>query len=273
MGRMRSPDTDMTLSCGGRSRSYYTPPSPDSDPTDEAMADTSFLEDELIVPTIVTERTTHIGGFSVGYTLEQAEDPELRDEALTVITNGYGGAEFAYAKLRTALAQAGKRALTVKQVRSRGILRDLDPRQLAHPERLASQAAWGAMRDVMVEDGIEVFDIFGHSLGGLTAAELAEQKADFVRTATFAGAVGLEPHTRLQMVKRGIECGRKEILPATQEMTAEEKLEYLIETVQHLLRNPGLTLAEGIVAAGCKLRGRIDTIRDAGVTALAIQFQ
>lgn len=243
-------------------------------PTNEVVA---LLPDNGSFEPVPTERlrgVAKIAGAKVEYTLEQPADADdFTDEAPILLAHGYGGIKSAYQQLRTHIAQAGKPAITYRPARSMGLVGDLNPRNLFHPEELSGKAAWSVMRDVRDALGYEQFDLAGHSMGGRTIADIALLKPEHVRSAIFIASVGLDEQSVPRMIGRALHFLPKELPSVAGRAISNKQARIALESLHYIIRNPQRTLAEGLSAAAANLRAHIEELDEQGTPTAAIQFQ
>lgn len=239
------------------------------DETEESFANLSVVEavPDEIPTTWLIGGVACIAGADVNYKLEVPLD--ATDPVPAIIVPGYGGIEMSYAGLRHASAIRGKATATFTIPRTQSIRHALHPSHILHPEKLPSQAVWGVMRDIMQRDDmpfpIEQFDLDAHSMGGLTASEVAMRKADHVRSITFMASVGLTGHSRLSLLRKLPEFFSHDLRLALTEIQLEDNVRALMDMTNYMLRNPIRTAFEGWAVGGCDIRGSVKLLGKLGV--------
>jgi|GEM_PF-3931403 len=113
----------------------------------------------------------------------------------TIVVTGLLGVSGAYSELTDAIAeQSGRAAICIRQSRTQGI-RSLSPHALLHPDGLLPQSVLGVMGDAQRKYGIELFDLLGHSMGGLavfraTLRQLQQNSGPTIRSIHLLEAAG-----------------------------------------------------------------------------------
>ncbi len=226
------------------------------------------------MPTERLRGVAEIAGAKVEYTLEQPTDAtDQTDDVPILLAHGYGGIKTAYQQLRSNIAQAGKPAITYRPARSMGIVCDLKPTNILHPEELSGKAAWGVLRDIRDTHGHQQFDLAGHSMGGRTIADIALRKPEHVRSAIFIASVGLDEQSVPRMIGRALRFLPKELPSVARRAIWDSRGRIAMESLHYIARNPQRTLAEGLSAAACNLRASIEDLDEQGTPTAAIQFQ
>lgn len=232
-----------------------------------SQTERGFFYDEQTesVPTSVYTGIGRVAGMNlaVEYTFEGPETGG-QDTPL-LIFNGLAGTEGAYDEFRSEVAQRGKPAISVRPVRG-----DYHLGHMLHPQKLASKAGLGVMRDVTAEAGYEKYDVWAHSFGGQPATELAIHRPELVRTVTLASAVGLDDHNLPKMIERLGDFARKDFLPSLGKLATMPS--FIRDEVEYFGRNPALTLAEALSAGSCSLHERVQRVRELGIPVGAILY-
>lgn len=242
-------------------------------PGTSALESTDAVVEQL-VPTDRLHGVARIAGAKVEYTLEQPVEPNgMASQVPILLAHGYGGIKTAYQQLRSHIAQSGKPAITYRPARSMGLVGDLDPRNLLHPEELSGKAAWGVLRDIRDSLGYEQFDLAGHSMGGRTVADIAVRKPEHVRSAIFIASVGLDEQSVPRMIGRALHFLPKELPSVARRSIWDSRGRIAMESLHYIIRNPQRTLAEGLSAAACNLRAHIEELDEQGTPTAGIQFQ
>ena len=223
------------------------------------------------VPLFVYSGIAEIAGAQVSYTYrEPTDEAMITDEVPLAITPGWGGPELAYRSLGVATAEMGKPSITYNAPRSKG-LHDLNPYHLFKVAKFASQAAWGVMRDVKDTLHHELFDVYGHFLGGQTAVNVALHKPQHVRGVILDGSCGLENTTLREMINRTGQFGKEELWPALPKLARGNGPMIGLQALHYIFRNPPRTLAEGLNAGSANLHPHIKELVARGIGAAAIQ--
>lgn len=232
----------------------------------------SFFNDDA-VEVLQIPGETHIAGANINYTLHVPRDPDLiTDEATTVIGHGYGGIEKAYFELADHLAASGKPTATISPVRSMGWLGDLNPANYREPITLNSKAIWAVMRQIGREQGVEMFDILGHSLGGRSGTEAARAHPDYVRNLSVYGSVGVSGHKLPEMIVNLAGVALNELPGAARHLVRAHGYDVGLDFAYYALRNPARTIAEGLAAGSSEIREDIQELRAAGVKTSKVYF-
>ncbi len=131
------------------------------------------------------------------------------------------------------------------------------------------------MKFVRDETGHTEFDIYGHSLGGDTAVNvasyLAEQKKDEgVRSVILDGTCGAEDHDFLEMLGRTKDFGKDELWPSLWPIARNNDSRLGAQMLFHVFRNLPRTLAEGVHAGTTDVRPRLQMLGELGIARAAI---
>jgi pimeloyl-ACP methyl ester carboxylesterase len=226
------------------------------------------------IPTSVFTGIARIAGAKVHFTFETPyNQKDITDPRPLEISHGWMGPEDAYDPLRQAVVQSGKPAITYNAARSRGLIRDLNPLNY-HWSKVAeftSKVAWGPLREIKEELGIEKFDAYGHSLGGQTVVNLATHKPEHIQNVVLDGSCGLDFHDLGESWSRSKEFVKAEFLPSRGKLVKTAGPELTRQAVHYIFRNPALTLVEGLNAGSTNLHGRIHRLHEKGIGVAALQ--
>jgi pimeloyl-ACP methyl ester carboxylesterase len=213
-----------------------------------------------------------IGGEHISVTYrEAANKDDITDPTPLLIAHGWGGPEEAYKALGEEVAMRGKPSITYGEGRSLGVVGDLNPLNLLRVTKLASKAAWAAVRHVRDELGHETADAYGHSWGGQTAINLAVYKPEVVRAVVLDGSCGLDEHGLPVMIYRTGQFFTRELVPALGKLARSPGPRAGLDAVHYMARHPGRSLAEGISAGTTDLHPRIEKLMRQGIPVAAIQ--
>lgn len=214
-----------------------------------------------------------IGGMAVNATYTGPANPaDLRHDVKVGLAHGWFAPEDAYTGLRQALAQRGVGAFSFDDSRSFGWLGDFNLRNYRHVAEVSSKVAWTAMKIVDRLTGTpNRFVMYGHSMGGQTATDVATFNPTRVEGVITDGSCGAEKHTFGDSLGRTRSFASGELRAKAPELILHGPLLFLPHLAYHALRNPARTLAEGVDAGSTNLRDRWNGLGAVGVRREAIQ--
>ncbi|CAN5170728.1 hypothetical protein BH09PAT3_BH09PAT3_0670 [soil metagenome] len=218
-------------------------------------------------------RNIHHAGMQLEYTREQQE---TEVQAYNIWVPGFFGIHCAYANLRHASAVLDPTVGDISMQAPRK--RDLIHSDL-RPSEMLPKAVWGVMKDVMLETGVERFNLIGHSMGGAavvnTATFIVEQKDPrFIKSVAMNASAGVTGHNILSLVPAvGLmftqEIARKRAL-LTHHVGGEK-----LATARHELfeyaRHPQ-TVLEMIGVSHCNILGKVEKLSEDGVVTIGLFF-
>jgi pimeloyl-ACP methyl ester carboxylesterase len=239
------------------------------------------LPENREIPTRTFTAVELVGKATVRYTLEMPE--EVLDPVPLGIAHGWFGMEGGYADLRHWVAQNGKPAVTVRPTRVVENLAGYHPAHLLHPERLLCQTMYGALKGIRklreAEDmGLDASfgDLLGHSMGGRTAASIAQKRPDLVRSVTLVAAAGMEPHSVKDFVTNRIPNFIKYDVPSAAKnghLRSYLRPSAALELVDYTCRGGMRTLREGISIGSCDIREIVQDLGDLDVKTAMLTYK
>lgn len=222
----------------------------------------------------LTEKMPGVANFGSGRVNFTYERPleYIEDETPLVIINGYVGVKSAYKLLRRNVVQLGRPAITIRPVRKHSRRASIHPKYLLNASSLHSRAAYSVISDITARCGVENFDLVGHSMGGWVAGSMAQLHPDKIRSVTFMASAGLESHTLGSLLLRLPTFTRKEFLPHIDTLRDVDETRLALEAMYYVLRNPGLTIREGVGVSRCDIRPLLPRLGELGVRTAILNF-
>lgn len=197
---------------------------------------------------------------------------ELDDATGVIIVNGFGGIKDAYTELDDAAVRNHRISAAFHPIRRQGWRGTMDYQHWRWPLKLHSQAAWAVMKVAKEEHGVDMFDLWCHSLGGAAGTSVAEHHPGMVRQLHLIASAGLERHSTSIMARRVPEFLLKEVVPAIPELRRRHGNMAAVKELEYMLTNPARTVAEALAVSNVYLNQRLQKIRLAGIGIAALQF-
>lgn len=221
---------------------------------------------------IIVKGYARIADAVTHYTITEPHPDDVEDPTGILIVNGFGGIKEAYTDLDTTFALNGRRSISFKPIRKQGYKGRLDIRHRVNPLKLHSQGAYAVMRAVQEEQGIEQFDVAGHSLGGVAGTDVARHHPNLVRSLILMGSAGLEDHNLAVMASRVPAFLRDELVPALPILRERHGSSTIVKEFEYLLESPSRTLTEMVAVSRADITNRVRLVGQLGVMTAALQF-
>jgi pimeloyl-ACP methyl ester carboxylesterase len=181
----------------------------------------------------------------------------LGSEAITgnlvLVNGGWGAPRMFYADFAESLARRGTPAMIYDDNRTLGLRGDLDLRNLKRVGQLSREAGSAALTYAQEQFGFDEIDLYGHSRGGKTTLDVAEDHLEAVKKAVLDASCGFGGAGFLKLLFRTGEIGRKDLGDLVEELGILDNPEKIFNTSAHIFRNFLRTLAEGIDAGTANL--------------------
>lgn len=225
------------------------------------------------VETKAFKASRQIGGMEVRSVMYRPKDTsDIKDSVPLLVCPGYFGNLKDYIDFCQAVASLGKPALTPQLPRLKDLPHTFDPEDIADPQKLPSQAAWGTVAGFSEsEDKTEVsfdkIDLKGHSRGGITASLFSKRHPDLVETLNLDSSAGLEDHDLKLLASRLGSFAKNDLVPGmlNGELSRMLNIKGILNTLGYIALNPPRTLMEAVDIAQSDTRAVLRDVRDHGI--------
>jgi pimeloyl-ACP methyl ester carboxylesterase len=202
--------------------------------------------------------TAEIAGTTVEYLLEVPENPV--SETVNVLVYGFAGSEPAYRGLAHAISDDGYITLRCRLPRNQSLPATMHPKHLFKPTAISSKSVLGAIKKLPEHGLPKKANLFGHSLGGWVATELAIHKPDVVDNLVLLSSAGLIEHSPSYFVPKLPRFIGKTAIDIIKQKPFSTSLTDVKDALGHIMINPVLTAREAIAVAHCDIRKRLDLL-------------